>query len=133
MLMRNIVKVSMPDINLDQVRSMKKIELTKQLLCYPNNGWDVSLVMNRYTKAIFIAALLDILEKHGKFPVAWEEFETQEGLLVVGQEDSYIGYWNSIETIDECESISIASEDLGDTQHAAVAIFRSLFAACVCS
>ncbi len=112
---------------------MEEIELTKQLLCYPNNGWDVSLVMNRYTKVSFIAALSGILEKHGEFPVAWEEFETQEGLLVVGHGDRYIGHWNSIENIDGFESISIASEDLGDTQDAAEAIFRSLFSACVCS
>ncbi len=110
---------------------MKKNELTKQLLCYPNNGWDVSLVMNRYTKSSFIAALSDILQTHGKFPVSWEEFETQEGLLVVGHGDSYIGHWNSIEKIDGYESISIASEDLGNTQDAAEAIFRSLFSACV--
>lgn len=111
---------------------MKKIELTKQLLCYPNNGWDMSLVINRYTKEIFIAALSDILEKHGKFPVAWEEFETQEGLLVVGQRGNYIGHWNSIEKIDEFESISIASEDLGNIKNAAEAIFQSLFSAYAC-
>jgi hypothetical protein len=112
---------------------MEKIELTKQLLCYPNKGWDASLVMNRCTKECFIAALSDILEKYGEFPVAWKEFETQEGLLVVGDGNSYVGHWNSIEKIDECESISIASEHLGNTQDAAEAIFRSLFSACVCS
>ncbi|MFK5985741.1 MAG: hypothetical protein QM479_09970 [Pseudomonadota bacterium] len=112
---------------------MKKIELMKHLLCYPNNGWDVSLVMNHYTKESFIAALSDILKKYGKFPVVWEEFKTQEGLLVVGHGDSYIGHWNSIEKIDECESISIASEDIGNIEDAAEVIFRSLFSACVCS
>jgi len=112
---------------------MEKIELSKQLLSYPNKGWDVSLVMNLYTKANFIAALSDILVKHGEFPVAWEEFETHEGLLVVGNGDSYIVHWNSIEKIDEFESISIASEELGNAQDAAEAIFRSLFSSCVCS
>lgn len=112
---------------------MKKTELTKQLLCYPNSGWDVNLVINRYTRTDFIAALSDILEKHGKFPVDWEEFETQEGLQVTGQGDCYIGHWNSIEKIDEYESISIASEDLGNSQSAAEVLFRSLFSACVCS
>ncbi len=112
---------------------MKRIDLTKQLLCYPNDGWDVSLVMERYTKACFIEVLSDILEKHGKFPVAWEQSETREGLFVVKQGGSYIGHWNSIEKIDECESISIASEDLGHAQNAAQVIFQSLFSTCVCS
>ena len=68
------------------------------LITFPAPQWDIAFDLSQYSKSQVTSALAEILKEYGRFPVP--ERGVDNGLIVEGSSNRYIGSWTTFEQVD---------------------------------